>query len=414
MLTKIAVLSSEVFFERLQSITKQIPTIEIVPYTYKAPEESRAILQTINPCDVVFFSGTLPYLYAQDLLGDLPVPFTYLKQDEATIATTLFSVVTNENANIHRLSMDVVTEDLVHNVLEDIQYNGALPFIHELDLNESVDSLTCRHEQLYQEKKVDFVITSVHAVYHALMDKGIPVSKMLDPKSSIVRSIEEAKSLSRLAKSQSAMAAVGLLELESVAVDSPTLLKQLARLIHASFQTIDEKQFAFYTTQGYIQHALEENLFLPLFEELDVPMKLAFGYGDSILEATENAKNALNYAPFHTIYILNEHKELLGPYPHEQTKLSLQTNSPQLLQIAKQTKLSPANLSKLMEFVKSRQSIQFTAHDLSEYLQVTRRTTERILKKLVDHQYAKIVGEEMTYQQGRPRALYEINFPIYF
>lgn len=81
--------------------------------------------------------------------------------------------------------------------------------------------------------------------------------------------------------------------------------------------------------------------------------------------------------------------------------------------MAKETKLSPLNISKIMAFSKARQSLQFTAHDLSEHLQVTRRTTERILKKLVEHNYAKIVGEEMTYQQGRPRSLYELNFSTY-
>ncbi|MDD1368253.1 hypothetical protein PTB13_09285, partial [Bacillus sp. MHSD17] len=50
--------------------------------------------------------------------------------------------------------------------------------------------------------------------------------------------------------------------------------------------------------------------------------------------------------------------------------------------------------------------------DLSEYLQVTRRSTERLLKKLVDYGYAHICGEEMPYQQGRPRAIYELNLPL--
>jgi predicted transcriptional regulator len=81
--------------------------------------------------------------------------------------------------------------------------------------------------------------------------------------------------------------------------------------------------------------------------------------------------------------------------------------------MAKLTKLSPLNISKLINFSHERQSAQFTSQNLSEYLQVTRRTTERIIKKLVDNGYAKIVGEEMTHQQGRPRTIYELNFATY-
>lgn len=61
--------------------------------------------------------------------------------------------------------------------------------------------------------------------------------------------------------------------------------------------------------------------------------------------------------------------------------------------------MSPATLSKIIQFSKSRQSLQFTAADLSDYMQVTRRSTERILKKLVNPGLVKIVGEEMTYQK---------------
>ena len=48
--------------------------------------------------------------------------------------------------------------------------------------------------------------------------------------------------------------------------------------------------------------------------------------------------------------------------------------------MAKLTSLSPLNISKLINFSNERQSAQFTSQNLSEYLQVTRRTTERIIK----------------------------------
>ena len=83
------------------------------------------------------------------------------------------------------------------------------------------------------------------------------------------------------------------------------------------------------------------------------------------------------------------------------------------MKLAKETQLSPLNISKIIAFNKGRQNTQFTAHDLSEYLQVTRRTTERILKKLVDKDYVRVAGEEMSYQQGRPRTVYILNFAIY-
>lgn len=146
-------------------------------------------------------------------------------------------------------------------------------------------------------------------------------------------------------------------------------------------------------------------------------VSIGFGYGKTVNEAEQNAKIARGFAKNNPIescfYILTSDKELFGPFPKEQRVQSLKNDNPELMKIAKETKLSPANLSKIIQFSQSHPSLKFTAADLSEYLQVTRRSTERLLKKLVDYRYANICGEEMPYQQGRPRAIYELNLPLY-
>lgn len=112
------------------------------------------------------------------------------------------------------------------------------------------------------------------------------------------------------------------------------------------------------------------------------PIKIAFGYGKTVIEATQNAKDALSYTTDNTAYLLTDSKELLGPFPNSNRQVELKNSDPLLVQIAKQTTLSPANLSKVVKFSRLRKSTEFTAYDLEVYLQVSRRTTERILKNL--------------------------------
>ncbi len=115
----------------------------------------------------------------------------------------------------------------------------------------------------------------------------------------------------------------------------------------------------------------------------------------------------------HSFYMLDANKRLLGPFPQTNTAIAMKIDEPVLVEMANKTKLSPANISKLLLFSQSRHTKQFTATDLALHLHVTRRTAERTLKKLVEFNYITIVGEEMTYRQGRPRALYEFNFPTF-
>ncbi|MGM9967145.1 hypothetical protein [uncultured Rummeliibacillus sp.] len=411
--TKIAVISSLAFKDRLISISQEVENIQLEFYIYNTPDETPKLMKTIKPCDVLLFSGTLPYLYAKPLLTNWPIPWTYLKQDEFAISTSILSVLAKHHIQLSQLSIDVINSKHVKNVLDDIEYNGSQPFVQEIHIEEHFNMIYQRHRKLWDEGKIRFVITSIHSIYDALIAEGIPAMRMHDSNSSIIHRLEETKVLSKMTKSESAKAVVGILEFSESNEDEQLILQKVVTATHASYQKMDTNHFELFTTFGHIQNAFQHNLLESIFNITQYPIKLTFGYGESILEAQENAKRALDFALPNAIYIMSENKELQGPFPNQPIVLSLQTKDPYVLQMAKETKLSPLNISKIMAFSVSRQSLQFTAVDLAKYLQVTRRSTERILKKLVEHGYAKVVGEEMSYQQGRPRAIYELNFSTY-
>ncbi|WP_107948413.1 hypothetical protein [Lysinibacillus parviboronicapiens] len=413
MSTKIAVLCSEAFKKRILSIAHNIDDIQLEFYLYNQPADAPTLLKQIKPCDALLLGGTLPYLHVQSLLKTLPIPWNYMKQDETAISTTLLSLITNHTISLDRVSIDVMNPIFVDNVLTDIEYSGPKPYVYPISIAEAPNLILQKHIKLWQEKNIDFVITSIHTVFDELQDLNIPAMRMLDATSSIIQYLEETKSQSLLTKSESVKAAVGLLELSDNNEANTYILNHITAATHSTFKQITTNYFELYTTAGHLQNAFEKENMHKLIQQVEHPFKLAFGYGHSIFEAAQNAKYALKFAKPFEIYILDEHKNLLGPFPNTEAKISLKTNDPYILQLAKQTNLSPLNISKIINFSRERQSSQFTSHNLSEYLQVSRRTTERIIKKLVDQGYAKIVGEEMPHQQGRPRTIYELNFATY-
>ncbi|WP_427109252.1 hypothetical protein [Lysinibacillus xylanilyticus] len=413
MSTKIAVICSKAFMKRINSIAQNIENIQIDFYLYNQPTEAPVLLKEMKPCDALLFGGTLPYLHAQSALSELPIPWNYIKQDETAISTTLLSLIANHTVPLNRISIDVMDPAIVENVLTEIEYCGPKPYIQPISITKPTQSILQHHIALWEANSVDFVITSIHSVFDELQALQIPAMRMLDATNSIVQCLEETKSQSLLTKSESVKAVVGLLEAPEDKPIDYNMLTQITAATHATYKEISPYSFELYTTAGHLQKALEKENLQNLLQQTDKPFKLAFGYGHSIFEANQNAKNALTFTKPFEIYILDEHKNLLGPFPKSEVRLALKTDDPYVLQMAKKTGLSPLNISKIIHFSRERQSAQFTSHNLSEYLQVTRRTTERIIKKLVDNGYAKVVGEEMTHQQGRPRTIYELNFAIY-
>lgn len=410
MSTKVAVISSRAFKERLTKLAQQITDIELDFYIYEHPAQTPNLLKSVKPCDVLFITGTLPYLYSKPMLENWPIPWTYLKQDEFAISNTLLAMIANHAIPIHRLSIDVMNRRFVENVLSDIDYQHANPFIHEVTTAMDNTSLFETHLTLWQQQKIDYAITSSHNVYEQLQQAGIPSMCILDSSTSILRRLEETKALSRMTKSESAKVVVGMLQTPS---DHNEFAKAVASIVHGIQQPFDSEHVEIYTTMGHLNHALEHQKLEKIIEQAPFDVRMAFGYGQSINEAEQNALYAMQYTQQNSICIIDEHKNLINPLKEQHENLALQIKDPYIMTLAKETQLSPLNISKIIAFSKGRQTPQFTAHDLSEYLQVTRRTTERILKKLVDKDYVRIAGEEMSYQQGRPRTVYMLNFAIY-
>lgn len=413
MSTKIAIICSKAFRKRIISIAQNVTDIQLEFYLYRHPSEAPTLVKQIKPCDALLFGGTLPYLHAQSLLSEIPIPWNYIKQDETAISTTFLSLVAKHSVPFDRISIDVMNPAFVDNVLSEIEYVGEKPHVQHISITEPTENILQRHMALWNTRSIDFVITSIHSVFDELQALQIPAMRMLDTTNSIIQCLEETKSKSLLTKSESFKAVVGLLEIPKDSSIETTILSQIAKATFSTYKQISAHSFELYTTAGHLQNALEKESIEELIQQIEQPFKLAFGYGHSILEATQNAQHALTFAKPSEIYILDEHKSLLGPFPNSKGKVSLKTDDPYVLQMAKLTSLSPLNISKLINFSHERQSAQFTSQNLAEYLQVTRRTTERIIKKLVDNGYAKVVGEEMTHQQGRPRTIYELNFATY-
>lgn len=421
MSTKIAVIGSAEFMERIRAVAPLIQDIEIDTYIYKVPQEAEQLIIDMQPCDVVFYSGALPYYFSKERREQLPIPTLYLAQDEMAVASTLLSVIYHNRISLERVSIDLSDATFVQNVMVDIE--SEVHPLHVMDYHEMLETefdlakIITFHETLWKQGQIDLAITSVHAVFDQLELLGVPVTRMNSPTNALIRRLQDAKMKADLVKGQSAKVAVGYIYLKVLDEIYRDMIETFASNIHASLQQMDTNLFVLYSTQGNIENLMKQDLWRDFFEKLQGYKSAGFGYGETIKEAEQHAKIAMRFAEKagdqSCVYILTEDKELRGPFPQEQKQQRLINNHPDFLTIAKKTKLSPANLSKIMQFGKSRNSLHFTAVDLVDYLQVTRRSTERILKKLVDHGYIRVVGEEMTYHQGRPRAVYEFNMPIY-
>lgn len=406
----IALIGSQEFCRQAQTIA--LPhNMRIDYYEYRNPSEAPRLVETMKPCHAILFSGSLPYEASEPVLKTLSIPSLYLQQNEHTIAVTLLYLASEKNIAIDDISIDIKDCTHIEKILRDLATlsSSKKPAIHELQNNSDLQAVVNFHLEQFRSGKSKMAVISVHAVYDQLKAAGIPTFRMLDPVSTILRALEQAAQQASLERSEATKIAVGLLKVHDTKQFPHETVVKLAHHLQAQWSE-SEDFFYFYTSLGTVEYVLALESFVQFIDSIP-EASLSFGLGQTIVEASDNAWSALHLGTKEGIYMLDEHKQLHGPLPSTHPSIAMKIEDPRLLAISEKTTLSPAVISKIIQFDQFRQSTSFTAHDLAGYLAVSRRTAERTIKKLMDHQFIRAVGEEMTYSQGRPRALYEMKLP---
>lgn len=293
---------------------------------------------------------------AKEIREQLRIPSTYLQQDETTVASSILSVMYHQGIQPHKISIDLVDRSFIINVFHDIGIKESpqvFDYENMLWSKDEINRVIDFHVAKYQSGKAHLALTSIHAVYDELQNRYS--FRTYDRSEAIHYTwVKRCKIKAELARSHSAT--VGACIISSLELRDGLLeqLDVISKELRGSFKTIDEMTFILYTTRGDIESIIKTNIINNLFASIEGMIAI-----DLVTENCErsgaNAKIAQGFAknnPIdHCFYILTSDKELFGPFPKEQRVQSLKNDNPELMKIAKETKLSPANLSKLFNLV---------------------------------------------------------------
>lgn len=436
---KIAVVSSKQFIARIIKFESLIPNIKLIPFLYDVPAEAAQIVEEISQVDGILFAGPLPYFIALDKVKEKKIPSTYITSDEYTLTHTLLFLMVNSPDVLGAISIDIHNEKFIQQVSKELHIPIDHWHIkdHSKKINngmviDDIEEIIRFHQHLWLTKQTKFAITNIDYVYGHLQKLGIPSTYLIVPDKAIADSITQLITYCELATSKSAEIAIGfvvfhqkeddLQDFSTIRYDTSIILQQilldLVRETETSIRMIGMDQFIIYGTRGSIEKILDEQKLNSLFRRMDhfpiISVSIGFGYGTTAKEAEEHGRIALYYAKKnsdkHQVFLTTSEKKIIGPYNAKSKTYVLKSEEKNVLELAELTQLAVSTISKLIQFMKLRQDKSFTSVELAEYLEVSRRSAERIIKKLMQQNRAEKVGEEQPYKQGRPRAIYKILF----
>lgn len=368
--------------------------VRFSPFIYHHPKEAATIAQQLGSFDAVFFSGSFPYAYALPYLKETLAH--HVVQDETVLLTTLLHASVTQHVPLDRLTMDVNDPERLASIFASLP-DMARPNVMKIDPDVSFTDVFTFHASK-QPHDASLAVTSIERVHHELLDAGYNSQLMIEPIRTIVVHVEKLIERVRHAQADAAQFAVVL-----YASTTPGLQTYLAALPHHGHVEVHSDTTSLLTTKGVIERALQIETLAPSDEET----KIGIGYGPDYQTAHDHATIAISASTHHPIRIIDASKKL--SFPGTDETIAYRVTEDRAFDLMKRLGISPANVSKIIGFAK--QTHEFTAKEMTAYLHVSRRTTERLIKKLFDAGYVEVIGEEMSYAQGRPRSVYKFKLP---
>lgn len=165
--------------QRIMYVAQEFSDVEFVPFVYDELTEVDGILEKhSDDVDQWLFSGILNFTYATELELITEEKGSFPPLHGSSFFGTLLEAQLNEKKVYEKVSIDTITKEELDKILsyyklESLQYYNA-PFKGY----KHIDSFIDFHKQLYDDGKIEVVITPIKATYYALKEIGIPVYRV--------------------------------------------------------------------------------------------------------------------------------------------------------------------------------------------------------------------------------------------
>lgn len=429
MKVKVAVFGQKETINRIKTYIDGQQDIEVKPFIYTNEKETTELIGKAFMCDIYLFTGPLSYLYAKKEIAKNRLPFVQIDFDGYMILAAFYRMKNNHDRLLNRLSVDIPDKNDVEDVLHELQIIGKEVYVYSLDTDKLIDvgTVVAHHQRLWNAGKIDYVLTTIHEVEGPLKKLGIPTSSMIIPQKNIERAIARAKTMANISQSKSAQIIAGFIrikDLEKLKTKRGTsftqklieslqqVLTKFAEKTASSVLLNSKNQFVLFGTKGLLEHITVHYRDFPLLQEIEatvqVPVEIGFGLGLYVQQAEDHAKMALKFcekAGDSKCYIVNEQQDMIGPLG---IKKDFDTSALYQSLIHK-ARLNNELSYNFIDFIAIRNNEPFSSNDIAIYYQVTKRSAERTINKLLSGNVIKVAGEERPYIRGRPRKLFTLN-----
>ena len=391
----------------------------------KVQEAYLKIEKAEKECSGLIFTGVAVYSKIVEKIS-LNLPYVYIPFTASSIMKALWELK-EKYPECKNISIDTVEKTEVEDILEELKLNEiniqTMPYSNLIEEQKYVDF----HVSIQKNRESSVSIIGLGWVYEQVTKEGYPTIRLYSTKSGIKSTISDLLFKINTVQVKESTMAVQLLNLKSEEKISQDKALEISSFIESNLVTYLEEiqgsifnlkwnQYIIFSTRGAVEN--KENIIklknvLNNLEKSDFQISAGIGLGKTVYESEINAKKALHRAlreKKSCIFKVDENK-IEGPILAEsELAYNFITENSEIDKIAKLINLNPLYIKKLKALKEKHSKDTFTSDELAKYLDISIRSANRIIKKIVDNQCGEVVGLESTQSLGRPKKIIRIDF----
>jgi hypothetical protein len=398
-----------------------------------AKEASTMVQELLAEVEVLLVTG--PGLYRrikEDLKSSKPIHFIPLT--DTGLFRALYRIRMEGAAGSDAtFSIDSFSESSLLKMIGEIGEKASNFKLLDTTPIPSIQSMVAFHSELYGKNEIQAALTVEHEVFEALSKLGVPCEWITPTDQNIVVALERALLSTETRRSIESQIVVGMLNIDDFGKqlqlrNSEHEIQRLKLEIHRTLidyvESLDgylihigSDEYLYFTTRGIFERETGGYKTIPLARQvskaLGLSISMGIGFGRSANEAGTHARMALRQAKEaggNSCFIVREDKTLIGPLEMaDPLNYNLSVTDRDLLKKTEQVGMTSSYLSRLLQCVARTGKLEFEVHELSDVLDITVRSTHRLLLQWIDHGLVAVAGY-VKVPRGRPKQTYRLSF----
>jgi len=425
----IGIIGPEESVRKFLMIGEEFPHVTFTPFFYKeVTEVDRLIKEGNDFVDQWLFTGIMNYTYAKSKQLIEQTNAIYPKLHGSSFFGKLLEIQHKEEQLYHSFSIDNMTEDELEKFISFYDLTNiafqTIPFTSY----DTAEALINFHETLYKKKEAAIALTTIRAVYDALIEKGIPAYHIHPSYLSIRNAIEHLiHQAERNYFENLQLAVIGckvfsvdrfiedsLIRWKQKELQLKATLLQLTESVNGSFIEVADGLYFIFTTKGDITAENEQKLFASMRESRNsasIEFGLAIGYGHTVTLAEQHVRYGLQMLQTpdekQMIPIVYDQENVIYQSAIEEA-FTMQTTALEgfLQEKYANREVNVRNIVRLTTYAHTYRQTNFHAEDLAAWLGSTRRNARRILNELHEANIIEVAKKVQLGNRGRPTNIY--------